>query len=96
MTKDRYTYLIAAILTTLAETLKPDESCAASTLYLALGMDLGLWESIADTLTHCGWVTIKGHQVTLTEKGYARGSAILAVTWARKEGDLNTTDNGGR
>ena len=56
---------IMAILTTLLET----GGSPAGTLYLALGMNMGVWEIVRDVMLKAGVVSISNHYVTLTEKG---------------------------
>lgn len=66
--------LIVAILTTLAET----NGSPSSMIYLALGMDLNLWNLIAGIMVKGGLVTITNHFVTLTPKGREMANQIEA------------------
>ncbi len=67
--------LIAGILTTLAEV----GDAAESTLYIALGMDLPLWEGIRDLLVRGKLVTVKHHRVTITDLGRRTAAQLEAV-----------------
>lgn len=61
----------AAVLSTLNEI--PDGWAPRSTIYMALGCNLGAFEEIEALLTKAGWVTHNSLTITITEKG--RGKA---------------------
>lgn len=65
LTKNQINARLAAILTTLAETGGGPES----SIYLALGMDMGLWSMLKGFLLQNGLMTCEGHWCELTGKG---------------------------
>ena len=73
--------LIAGILTTLLET----GGAPASSLYLAVNMNMRLWESMRDLMLKAEWIEISNHYVTLTEKGKAKAEEINKAMSAPKK-----------
>jgi len=65
--------IIVAILTTLVEF---PEGTPESNLYLLCNTDLQLWEKIKKMLLDEKLILIKGHWVTLTEKGIKTGTEM--------------------
>ena len=65
MSKDVLVTRIAAIVTTLDDGPGVPESM----LYILCDMNMNDWQIIRNILLRCGFVSIKGHYVTLTEKG---------------------------
>jgi hypothetical protein len=74
MDKNRLMVLVAAVVTTLAES----EGCPESTLYLICGSDMDRWNTLRHVLTNGGWVRILNHYVTLTEDGRTLAESINA------------------
>lgn len=60
-----FSVLIAAVLTTALD-IQP---CPESSIYLALGCDLGKWATVKDFLQRGGLATFAGYSVKLTDKG---------------------------
>ena len=56
---------IATVLTTALEC----QPCPCSSVYTALGMDFGKWETLSGIMTRSGLITIHGHSISLTPKG---------------------------
>lgn len=75
MNKGQIYARIAAIVTTLAETGGGPES----SIYLALGMDMGLWMMLRQVLVENGLVTINDHWCELTGKGASLAEQCNAV-----------------
>lgn len=65
MTKQEANKYLCAILTTLAEVPFAPES----SIYLAMGMDLGKWQTIRAILLQAGLATSEGYAMTITAKG---------------------------
>jgi hypothetical protein len=66
---------VAAILSALRETNGGPESA----LYMALGMDINLWNIIRGVMLKAGYITISGHYVTLTAKGLEKAIEVDAA-----------------
>jgi hypothetical protein len=66
LTREKVMAYVSAIVTTLYD-LETDT--AESTLYLALGMNLQLWNDLKGLLVASDLVTVKSHRVALTVKG---------------------------
>ncbi len=67
MTRDEMLTALAAVLTTALEC----QPCPESMVYLALGSDIGKWETVKAALQHAELATFEGYSVTLTAKGRA-------------------------
>lgn len=67
--------LVAAILTTLAET----DGSPESTLYIFCDMDLNKWDTLRGIMVNAGWITVVNHYVTLTEDGRQTAQKIEAA-----------------
>lgn len=69
---------LAAVVSTLAETTNPGENVPASTIYLALGMELHTYESIVGVGTRAGLLNSSAYSVGVTEKGRELASRLEA------------------
>lgn len=67
---------VAAILSTLYEL---NHGTPESMLYLALGMDHEKFTEIRMLLVKCGWVTISGNYIELTNDGRAKAIELEAL-----------------
>jgi predicted transcriptional regulator len=63
MTKDVMLTRIAAIVSSI------EDGTPESMLYIFCDMNMDDWQMIRDVLVKAGFVTIKGHYVTLTASG---------------------------
>lgn len=79
MTKQALLTRVAATLSTLVET----NGCPESMIYLAFGGDIHEWEYLRDIMLQAGFITIKGHYVTLTEDGKIKALQINAMIAAK-------------
>lgn len=70
---------IASIVTTLAE----QGGAPESTLYMFLDSDLVLWNRIRDAMVTDGTIEVKGHFVTITDKGRAQAAMLEALVAGR-------------
>lgn len=66
MNKQQIMTYVAGIVTTLHE-LGTD--CAESTIYTAMGMDIGRYEAIRGLMVASDLILVRGHRIALTEKG---------------------------
>lgn len=66
---------VAAILSTLLETGGGPES----SIYLALGANLSMWEGLKGLMLRSDLIAISGHWVELTEKGRQMAEKCNAV-----------------
>lgn len=69
---------VSAILTTLYE-VSPDEPVAASSLYLALGMNMSDYTFVRDMLVDCKWATATPSTIKLTNEGKSKAIEINAA-----------------
>ena len=77
MTPDEMSKLIAAVVTTLAE--RPaGQKVPASSIYLALGMDLLKYEQLRWVLIEMGLAGASSEQIWLTPKGKQLGDELNA------------------
>lgn len=60
---------LAAIMATLAETTEPGGYVPASAIYVALDMNLEMYNTIAAVGAHMGWLKISPETVSLTTDG---------------------------
>jgi hypothetical protein len=67
MTKQQLMSYVAAVLTTALET--EPSPFPESMAYLAMGADLGKWETVKQALTFASLITCEGHDIQLTTKG---------------------------
>ena len=77
MTHNELLTAVAAVLTT-AQEIQP---CPETMCYLALGSDMGKWETVKSALMHGKLATFEGHSVKLTDEGAAladRCNKVLA------------------
>jgi hypothetical protein len=72
MDKNKIMVLVAAAVTTLAES----EGCPESTLYLLCDMDMSRWDILRRVLVGAGWIRILNHYVTLTAEGRTLAESI--------------------
>lgn len=68
---------IVAVLLTLAEEA-PGTTVAESMIYLALGMDLRMYEIVKGVMVQAGWITVSNHRICLTDAGRDYGAKIQA------------------
>lgn len=61
----------AAILIAILETLNETDGGPESSIHLAMGCNLSAWHTYRGMLVAAGWIAIKGHWVSLTDKGRA-------------------------
>lgn len=78
MSKEMLT-VVAALLTTLAEC----DGCPESTLYMAVGCNITICQQVIAVLLHSDLINVKGHWVTLTDKGKATAAKINAAMPAK-------------
>lgn len=74
MTKNELNAKLCAVLTTLAETPQIPES----TLYLAMGCDMEVWNTVKAVLVKGNLATFHGFQAYLTDAGYAMAKKVNA------------------
>lgn len=73
MTQNDLTALVAATVSTLAET---NSGAPESTLYLLCGTDMRKWQLLRQVLVSADLVTIRANFVTLTDKGRELGARL--------------------
>jgi hypothetical protein len=76
MSKKELLTLVAAVLTTLAET---NSGAPESQLYILCGMDMERYSILRNALLQCKFVKISGNFVTLTTEGKIAADRLLAV-----------------
>ena len=69
LTREKVILYIHAIVTTLDEAGCHHSDCAESTLYLALGMNLQLWNDLRGLMLASELISVRMNRVSLTEKG---------------------------
>ena len=77
MTKEEVMTAIAAVTSTLEELGNPVSP--ASSIYLALGMDLGRYDLVAKVLSDAGLANVTSETIQLTEKGLDIGRQCSAL-----------------
>ena len=75
LTKNELLTYVSAILTTLLE-VSPNDPIPASSIYLALGMDLGKYELVKDIMVQCNWIVATSFTITLTSEGRAKATEL--------------------
>jgi hypothetical protein len=68
--------LVVAVAAVVTTALEVGEPCPETSVYLALGGDIGKYEKIRDLLLNGGMITIRGHSIGLTPKGKALAEEI--------------------
>ncbi len=77
MTRAELLTTIAAVLSTALQC----QPCPESMVYVALGCDLGKWETVKAALAYADLATFEGYSISLTSKGEIlarRCDAVLA------------------
>ena len=80
-------HVVAAVLSTLHE-CSPEKPVAASSIYMALGMDMGSYQRAVAVLRQGGLAKVTSTTIQLTDKGRGVGaecSKILAEAKLRKK-----------
>ena len=75
MDKQQLLSWIAGILTTLNE-VSPTEPIPASSIYLAMGMNMHDYELVRNLMVQCRFITTTPSTITLTELGRSKASEI--------------------
>ena len=78
MTKKDLIVKLALIVSALGETAN-GQSVPASTIYLALGCDLGQYNTIARVGESVGWLKVTGQTVALTAAGREKAKELQAL-----------------
>lgn len=68
MDKQQLLSWIAGILTTLNE-VSPNDPIPASSIYLAMGMNMSDYELVRNMMTSAGWISTTPSTIALTQKG---------------------------
>lgn len=71
MDKQQLLSWIAGILTTINE-VSPNDPIPASSIYLAMGMNIRDYELVRDVMLHCEFITTTSETIALTDKGRAK------------------------
>ena len=71
MTREHKQILVklAAVMATLSETTEPGGAVPASSVYIGLGMDLEMYNTLVAVGSRMGWLTLTTETVGLTPAG---------------------------
>jgi hypothetical protein len=79
MDKDKLLMRLACVMATLVETAGVGEQVPASTIYLALGCDLGAYDRLVSVGTQMGWLKATSTTLALTFDGQRQAEKFSAV-----------------
>ena len=75
MNRNELLTYISAILTTILE-VSPTDPIPASSIYLAMGMNLQNYELVRDVMVKCNWVVATSSTIALTSEGRAKATEL--------------------
>ena len=78
MDKQQLLTWIAGILTTLNE-VSPNDPIPASSIYLAMGMNMSDYELVRNIMLQCDYITTTPSTIALTQKGRDKAIEIEAT-----------------